>query len=141
MSSDTDSRTDTRGFSVISLNENVKKEISQIEELLGIHYAAWDIIIDEDERHYLLDLNPGPYIMWIGEYLARQVMGQLARFIIAFNETNDVKKASECVREINPLFKEYTKKPPLVRELMEIQSDKYKNALNIGFLIFYLYFR
>ena len=81
-----DSRSDTGGFTVIDLPEHIEKEISCINREFKIFYSAWDIILGENETFHILDINPGPYIGWTGNYFARYVMSALARFIGAYED-------------------------------------------------------
>ena len=99
-----DSRTDTKGFTAVELQEQHKNEIIRANKLVGIHFSAWDAIIDEDDKIYLLDCNPGPYIFWIGEHFTRLVLAEAAKFLIAYTQNNSLEEAYEAVSEIKPEF-------------------------------------
>jgi hypothetical protein len=67
--------------------------------LLGLHYAAWDIIATPDHRYVYLDCNPGPYILWIGPEYIQVVLRQLAIYMLTYAYTRSLEAAS---REVKP---------------------------------------
>lgn len=97
-----DSRTETKGFEYAKLSAGEERKIVQANRSLGLHFAAWDIIIAENGRHSYLDCNPGPFLMWIGPQNVRGVFGQLARYMITFANTGSVQEASSRVEPVGP---------------------------------------
>jgi len=97
-----DSRTETRGFEPISMSEREEERIVAAHRLLGLHYSAWDVIASEDGRYVYLDANSGPYVMWIGPKYRTHVFRQLARYLVVFARTGDLRKASEAVEAWKP---------------------------------------
>ncbi len=89
IASDIDSRTDTKGFSYYKMKKEHSDEVLRANSLLNLKFSAWDAIIGEDDKIYLLDCNPGPYIYWIGSYFTRLVKSELARYLVAFAESGD----------------------------------------------------
>jgi hypothetical protein len=90
---DVDSRSDTAGFEVVKLRPEHEHAIIEANNLIGIHFSAWDIIIDEKDRLHLLDCNIGPYIFWIGSYFTRLFKAEAARYLVAYAETGSLEKA------------------------------------------------
>jgi len=97
-----DSRTEAKGFEYAKLPEAAELDLVRANRLLGIHFAAWDIILADDGRTVCLDCNPGPYLMWIGQEFARAVCSQLARYLIAYAQTRSVAAASARVAPCTP---------------------------------------
>lgn len=93
-----DSRTNTAGFEYFRLPEAEAQKIVSANRLLGLHYAAWDIIAAEDGRYVYLDCNPGPYVMWIGPKFRAAVFKQLALYMVAYAETGCVGEAAARIR-------------------------------------------
>jgi len=81
-----DSRTGTKSFEAIKLPEPECAAIVRANRFLGLHYAAWDAILDTDGRLCYLDCNPGPYVGWLPEANRRFIFTQLARYLITFAE-------------------------------------------------------
>jgi len=92
-----DSRTETRGFEPTELTSEQNATMVRANALLGLHYAAWDVIRDGFGSIHCLDCNPGPYIMWLGDDQRRHVFVQLARFLLSFAETNSLPLARGAV--------------------------------------------
>lgn len=97
-----DSRTETRGFEYAKLPDEEERKIVRANRSLGLHFAAWDVIVTEAGRISYLDCNPGPFLMWIGPENVRAVYGQLARYLIAYAETGSVADASKRVEPHRP---------------------------------------
>lgn len=97
-----DSRTETRGFEFAKLPEAEETKLVWANRSLGLHFAAWDVIVSESGRFSYLDCNPGPYLMWIGSGNVRAVYGRLARYMISFAETGSVAEASKQVAPFTP---------------------------------------
>jgi len=97
MAEDIDSRSDTSGFKVVELSIEQEKQVTKANKLLGWHFSAWDAIIDKNDKIYLLDGNPGPYIYWIGDHMTRLVMKELAKYMSVFSQTGNFKKADNAV--------------------------------------------
>jgi hypothetical protein len=102
IANDIDSRTDTKGFELIRLTDEQKSEVKNANNILDIKFSAWDAIIDKNNRIYLLDCNPGPYIFWIGNYYTRLVLGEFAKYLIAYSKNNSLDEANESVSEVEP---------------------------------------
>lgn len=97
-----DSRTQTKGFEFARLPDAVERGIVRGNRLLGIHFAAWDVMLTDDGRLVGLDCNPGPYLMWIGPAFVRAVYQQLARYLLTFAQTHSVAEASARVAPYSP---------------------------------------
>ncbi|WP_321401920.1 ATP-grasp domain-containing protein [Maridesulfovibrio sp.] len=96
-----DSRTETKEFHYYDMPEDACEKIVRCNRMLGLHYAAWDVIEVEGGNGYCyLDCNPGPYVMWIGEDFYREVFRNLARYMIVFAESGSVEQASRSVRRV-----------------------------------------
>ncbi len=93
-----DSRTGTKGFEYFRLPDEEEKKIARANRVLGLHFAAWDVIAAEDGRFVYLDCNPGPYLMWIGAENVRAVYSQLANYLITFSQTHTIPEASARVQ-------------------------------------------
>ncbi|MGD0088860.1 MAG: ATP-grasp domain-containing protein [Planctomycetota bacterium] len=98
-----DSRTETKGFEYARLPVAAERDLVRANRLLGIHFAAWDVILADDGRAVCLDCNPGPYLMWIGQEFVRAVYGQLARYLVAYARTRSLAQASARVAPCAPL--------------------------------------
>jgi len=97
-----DSRTQTRGFEFHKLPDPTEQALVRANRLLGLHYAAWDVIRSDDGRYYALDCNPGPFIMWIGPDNVRAVLGELAGYLLRYARTGSVDEAADGVRSYTP---------------------------------------
>lgn len=93
-----DSRSGKQAFDPVELSDEDKASIVRANRLLGLHYAAWDVILGEDDRITWLDCNPGPALMWITADFRRRVFHPLATYLVAFAETGSLDEASERVR-------------------------------------------
>jgi hypothetical protein len=96
LNDEVDSRTQTKGFKYLKLPDAEEQKLVRANRMLGIHFAAWDIMAADDGRYFGLDCNPGPYCMWIGPDFVRAVFRQLARYLVAFARTRSV--ADACAR-------------------------------------------
>jgi ATP-grasp domain len=94
-----DSRTAPQGFEYIKLPDAEEQRIVKANRLLGLHYAAWDIIVTPDQHYVYLDCNPGPYILWIGPEYIQAVLRQLAIYMLTYARTRSLEAAS---REVKP---------------------------------------
>jgi glutathione synthase/RimK-type ligase-like ATP-grasp enzyme len=92
-----DSRTRTKGFEYAKLPGETEALLVRASRLLGLHFAAWDLILADDGRAVCLDCNPGPYLMWIGPEYVRAVYCQLARYLLAYAKTHSVSEAAASV--------------------------------------------
>jgi len=97
-----DSRTAPQGFDFVKLPDAEEERIVKANRMLGLHYAAWDIIEAKDGGYIYLDCNPGPYILWTGDVFSRIVMEQLAEYMIAYTRTGSIATASKAVRPYSP---------------------------------------
>ncbi len=93
LSDQIDSRTAPEGFEYATLPPEAEKEVVGATKHLGLHFAAWDIILTEDGHAMLLDCNPGPFLMWIGEAFVQAVYLQLAGFLLSFAREGSMDKA------------------------------------------------
>lgn len=92
-----DSRTGTKSFHPIKLPESEARAVAEATTFLGLHYAAWDGILDADGKLSLLDCNPGPFVMWLPDHNRRMVFDALARYLIAFSRTGSLEAARAAV--------------------------------------------
>lgn len=128
---DIDSRTQTKGFEIYEMSERHKKVIANANKMLGIHFSAWDVIIDNKEM-YLLDCNTGPYIWWIGPVYARFVMRQLAQYLTVFADTGDLQKANNKITNTNNFaFKTVNKFDEKLIGLLDDTARSWKTKLRI----------
>lgn len=98
-----DSRTNTSSFEFYQLPEEEENKIVQANRMLGLHYAAWDLIASQDGKRFVyLDCNPGPYIMWTGKEYSNAVLRQLAIYMITFAKTGSLEKASTQISAWKP---------------------------------------
>mgnify|MGYP003959330735 CR=1 FL=1 len=71
------------------LPDEEEERIVKANRLLGLHFAAWDIIVSKTNNRYVyLDCNPGPYIMWTGPENRMYVFRQLANYMITYSQTD-----------------------------------------------------
>lgn len=92
-----DSRTGTKSFHPIDLPESEARAVAEATTFLGLHYAAWDGILDADGKLSLLDCNPGPFVMWLPDHNRRMVFDALARYLITFSRTGSLEAARAAV--------------------------------------------
>ncbi len=92
-----DSRTQTRGFEYRELALEEQAAVVGATRHLGLHYAAWDVIVTPSGRCVLLDCNPGPYIMWIGPQHVDTVLTALARYLLTWSRTRSLQAARDAV--------------------------------------------
>lgn len=97
-----DSRTETRGFEYHELPGDTQQTLVRANRLLGLHYAAWDVISDDRDHYFALDCNPGPFIMWIGPDNVRSVLSELAGYLVRYAQTGSIDDASAGVRACPP---------------------------------------
>lgn len=92
-----DSRTQTDHFEYFKLPDEEEVRIVAANRFLGLHYAAWDIIVTDDFRYVYLDCNRGPYVMWIGPVFRKHVFKQLARFMVSYAQSGCLQTAASKV--------------------------------------------
>lgn len=97
-----DSRTHTAGFEYFEMPGQEQQCIVSANRKLGLHYAAWDVMFDEQGQYYYLDCNPGPYVMWIGEGFRKFVLTQLVRYMTVYAETHSLAAATQAVEPWQP---------------------------------------
>jgi hypothetical protein len=88
-----DSRTHPTGFEYMVLPDVEAGKLARANRLLGLHFAAWDVIRAADGRCHYLDCNPGPFLMWIGKEFVAAVYRQLARYLVTFARTQSLAEA------------------------------------------------
>lgn len=133
LANDIDSRSDTFGFKIIELPKKIEEEIAKINELLGIYYSAWDIILTEDGEGFLLDCNPGPYIMWIGNSYARIVLRCLAEFIKNYLKSGIIEKANETIRVSPANFTQHYKESEYLSGKFDELTKSYQDKLRMRY--------
>jgi len=89
-----DSRTHTKDFAAATLPPAAAAAAVRATRLLELHYAAWDGILADDGQLYLLDCNPGPYVMWLPEAFRQPVFAALARYLVTFAQSGSLAAAS-----------------------------------------------
>ncbi len=92
-----DSRTGSQQFEYVKLPEDVEREMVRANRFLGLHFAAWDIMLTTTGKYLYLDCNPGPYVMWIGAPFIQAVFHQLAVYMIGFARGGSIEAASALV--------------------------------------------
>ncbi len=97
-----DSRTNPQGFEYFRLPEAEEQRIVKANRVLGLHYAAWDVLATRDGRYVYLDCNPGPFILWIGPEYTRAVLRGLAVYMLTYVRTHSLEEASRQVRPWRP---------------------------------------
>lgn len=95
---DVDSRIGTDGFEYFKLPPEEEEKIVRANRMLGLHYAAWDVIFSPEGRVAYLDCNPGPYIMWIGDDNVKTVLTELARYMVVYSQTHSMEEASASIQ-------------------------------------------
>ncbi len=98
-----DSRTGTAGFDHYAMPAMEQQRIVAATRRLGLHFAAWDLIVTEEGRHVYLDCNPGPYLLWIGPEFVAAVLTQLARYLVTFARTESLSAAAAAVEPMPPV--------------------------------------
>ncbi len=89
-----DSRTGTQSFDVIALDPDESAAIVRANRFMGLHYAAWDAILDAHGRLHYLDCNPGPYLGWLPPENRRFVFDQLAAYLLTYARDGSVAAAA-----------------------------------------------
>lgn len=97
-----DSRTSPKGFEYFRLPDEEEQKIVKANRMLGLHYAAWDVLATPDGRYIYLDCNPGPFILWIGEDNTRAVLQALADYMLTYASTHSLEQASRAVLPWRP---------------------------------------
>ncbi len=97
-----DSRSGMQSFEYIKLPDEDAARIAACNRFLGLHYAAWDVIMSDEGDIKYLDCNPGPFVMWIGLEFRTAVFEELAKYMITFAETGSVEEASRGVSAWTP---------------------------------------
>jgi hypothetical protein len=97
-----DSRTSPKGFEYFRLPDEEQQKIVKANRMLGLHYAAWDVLAAPDGRYVYLDCNPGPFILWIGEENTRGVLQALADYMLTYARTHSLEEASRAVQPCRP---------------------------------------
>lgn len=92
-----DSRTGRQEFEYLRLTDEEEARIVRANRFLGLHYAAWDVIVDGRGEAKYLDCNPGPYVMWIGPEFRAAVFRQLAVYMVGFALSGSLEEASSRV--------------------------------------------
>lgn len=133
LADDIDSRTDTLGFLTADFNKKHEQQIVKANKIFGWNFSAWDVIIDEDDNLFLLDGNPGPYIYWIGDYLSRIVMKQLARFMSAYNNSQNLKTAENAVEHPEIKFNQTLKIENKIIPYVENLINSWKSELGLRY--------
>lgn len=126
-----DSRSDTRGFEVIELSQAQENEIIKANKLIGLHFSAWDVIAEQNDKIYLLDCNPGPYIYWIGGYFTRLVKSEMAKYLVAFADSGSIEKAEDATSKPNPIVTGIKKIPEEVHHYFDDSFENWKKDLGI----------
>ena len=99
VASSLDSRSAPERVEVVELGAAEEALLARANQMLGIHYAAWDAILTPGGL-VLLDCNPGPYIAWIGERFTRAVLRQVARFLVTHARSGSLEEAQAAVRPV-----------------------------------------
>jgi glutathione synthase/RimK-type ligase-like ATP-grasp enzyme len=133
LASDVDSRSDTKGFEVINLTQEQEAELVNANRLLGLKFTAWDVIIDENGKIFLLDCNPGPYIYWIGGYFTRLVKAELAKYLVTFAETGSLEQAELSTSKPKAMVGGIHKIPDEAHHLFDDSFDSWKDDLGLRY--------
>ena len=131
LADDIDSRSDTAGFEVMELDKKAEKQIVEINKKIGLHFSAWDAIIDNNGDAFLLDCNSGPYIGWIGNYYMRLVQSELAKYLIAYADSGSIEIAENSVNYAKPnvnTFKKIDKSIlPIVHDIVHNRKKEQRH--------------
>lgn len=128
-----DSRTRPKGFSVVNLPPDVSQKIVAATHLLGAHFAAWDVLHSDDGGYFLLDFNPGPYIMWIGETAARAVLAELATMLLTYGQTQSLEKAYAAPQTCQLPHTSWDVEPnPHVQAVLDRTAQRRRQRLRIS---------
>ena len=126
-----DSRTKPSRFYIHDLTAKQEKTVVKATHFLGAHFAAWDLIIDNDGDLYLLDFNPGPYLWWIGEEAAGAVLRELARLLVVYAETQNLKKAYNAVKRCEVAFRDWGKANEVIQSVIDYNEKTRKERLRL----------
>ncbi|MFP4476394.1 MAG: RimK family alpha-L-glutamate ligase [Desulfatibacillaceae bacterium] len=83
-----DSRTSPKQFTPADLGAAHEEAVVRASRLLGMSYSAWDAILADSGDLYLLDANPGPYLLWLGERWADLVLDALAAMLTTIRKAS-----------------------------------------------------
>ncbi|MEO5377401.1 MAG: ATP-grasp domain-containing protein [Magnetococcus sp. DMHC-6] len=83
-SGEVDSRVGIKRVEESLLDPQQEAQIVCASRFLGLHFCAWDVIREEGGRVFLLDCNPGPYVMWLGERFSKLILWSLAGYLVNF---------------------------------------------------------
>ncbi|HTT07731.1 MAG TPA: ATP-grasp domain-containing protein [Gammaproteobacteria bacterium] len=97
-----DSRTSTEGFDYYAMPGREQQRVVEATRRLGLHFAAWDLIVTNEGRHVYLDCNPGPYLLWIGPEFVAAVLTQLARYLVTYARRESLSAAAAAVEPVPP---------------------------------------
>ncbi len=95
-----DSRSGERRVFPDSLPKPFERDLLRVNQLLGLHYAAWDLIRSPEGTIYCLDCNPGTYILWVGKDLATSIIDRLAIYMVTYCRSHCLETASHAVSPV-----------------------------------------
>ncbi len=87
---------------IVELPEEVSKSLKQMLTLMSLNFGAFDLIKDETETHYFIEVNPNGQYYWIELLTGAPLTDAMVSLIIRLAEANaaspdDIAKASSFV--------------------------------------------
>ncbi|MEA1938452.1 MAG: ATP-grasp domain-containing protein, partial [Pseudomonadota bacterium] len=96
-----DSRTEAKHFTPVTIAPEEAERLVAANRFLGLHYAAWDGIVDSQGRLVYLDCNPGPNLMWLCEDHRKAVFSCLATYLVTFSRSGSIETACNSVNPVS----------------------------------------
>jgi ATP-grasp ribosomal peptide maturase len=72
---------DSLTYEVIELPPNVVTRVAAYMKMSGLHYGAWDFLVQEDGTHVALEINPEGNYSWIEEETTLPISASIASFL------------------------------------------------------------
>jgi glutathione synthase/RimK-type ligase-like ATP-grasp enzyme len=72
---------DSLRYEVIELPPSVVTGVSAYMKMVGLHYGAWDFLVQQDGTHVALEINPEGNYSWIEEETPLPISASIASFL------------------------------------------------------------
>lgn len=72
---------DSLRYEVIELPPNVVTAAAAYMKMAGLHYGAWDFLVQQDGTHVALEINPEGNYSWIEEETSLPISASIASFL------------------------------------------------------------
>lgn len=80
---------DSLTYEVIDLPPSMMAGVSAYMKLSGLHYGAWDFLVQDDGRYVTLEINPEGNYSWIEEETPLPISASIASFLAGETEEED----------------------------------------------------